>query len=370
MHKPNVKILIIDGLGVGAASDSAEYGDVGADTFSLLTGYSFAHFVHNYAQSSKDNLFVSSKSVEPDMAGKGTTTGHWALFGLRNTKPIKPIVSSWPFNLSRIVREACGEIPLCGTFHPDGTELVRKLGFEATANSRFIAYTSRDAIIQLAASEETIGLNLLRQVGSSLSQSGIVDFGLGRVITRPFSKVNGKFIRTSNRMDFHAKPTNSGVFETLQQQAIKISLFGKAIEIFGWVPGCSKEGQAFDQDCFSHFLETHSNTKSTLSIYNYRWIDDLLHLNKLEEAKKRLHYILNIISDHIKHADQNEVFLITADHGCDIRININENTRELIPIVMIGGDRELHKQLDEMRSMSQFGSLLLNAMQLQSNSKI
>lgn len=357
MSDGSINILIVDGLGVGASHDSKLYGDSGANTIRLLTGRNFPELGNELSTADVDRENFSYFSLSPDKKGKGTTTGHWNLFGLSSSKELVPMVGKWPDGLLEIVRNACGYTPLHCGFHDNGTSLVRELGDVASQKSKIIAYSSSDAIIQLAANEEKLSLDDLRNAARKLSESNLTKFGLGRVITRPFKQVGGSFQRTKNRMDFHATPEFSGEFFRSYANYITPVLFGKAIEIFGWCKSAHRVGSPLEEDCIEKMIN-HVSQKPVVRICNYRWIDDLLHLGDLDGARNCFGHIYEKLWDFMKLANGDDVYFVVADHGCDITININENTREKVPLLVFGGSKSLHEKASKISKMSEFVSLV------------
>ena len=353
MKTRRLTIVVLDGLGAGKAPDSHMYGDENANTLSLLCEGSPPNRLLDSMRGLTTDVNVTCRLLKPNLVGKGTTTGHWDMFGMTDSVELAPMISDWPSEFVDLVRKICGSNTLCCAFNENGTNLVSEIGSRASQRSAIIAYSSADSIVQLAACETNVGLNRLRFCGRELAKYLPGKFGLGRVITRPYAiNVQGCAARTANRMDFHAVPPGGSVFGTLMAGSVSTTFYGKAKEIFHWFEagkfdGTSEPMAALDSCLLNGLSSSENNTdRKELHLVNFRKIDDLLHEGKLTAAREVFAEVVSKLEAASKLSGIDSALLVTADHGCDIRINRNENTREVVPAYFVGGPQKAHKTLE------------------------
>lgn len=339
-------VIVIDGLGIGEAPDSAAYGDAGSHTLDLLVGGSAcADPVGTLAEQIRAAIAEPlgarpqlATALAPSHLGKGTTSGHWALFGALSNQPLAPITGEFPDTLRRLVMSVLGEEPLWNRFHPDGASLVRELGAASTRQNRAIAYTSADAVLQIAANQDVYGLDRLRAMGSELATQLQECSTLGRVITRPFRQVGGTYIRTAARRDYHAAPGAVPLFDDLSRHGVRVAFLGKAAEIFHWRRP-ARFLPSNEPDDILAATATHGGAAPTLNVVNLPQIDDSLHRGDIASARRWLDIIVRTVAEF---AHRRVPLVVTADHGCDVRVNATANTRELVPLLVYNLAPALH----------------------------
>ncbi len=322
----SVVLLVVDGLGVGPAPDSALYGDEGADTGELLTSMGART---PWAPG-------AGVSLIPTHSGKGTTTGHWELFGASPTE-LEPIHGPFPDSLAQAIRSVVGHDPLWCNYHRSGIELLNIVGEASLRDGRVVAYTSDDAVLQLAAHTASIAPSTLNEWASEIALALPRVAPLGRVITRPFRSDGEGFVRLRrDRRDFHARPLGRTVLEDLIDAGIAVTVAGKAVDIFHWLGAATFAPGPFAMDDITALLAECSSRRSHLLVLNLPEVDDNLHDLELEAAARRLSEVTDAVDRVVPALGDHAALILTGDHGCDIRINATANTRERVPFYVAG----------------------------------
>ena len=342
-----VILIVLDSVGIGAAPDSAAYGDAGADTLGHIVAkcqpdlpnlyrlglgnISGAHLDHH----EKSPIGCFGKCTEVS-AGKDTTTGHWEIAGAQLMKPFPTFPNGFPESFLRAFEEATGRGTL-GNKTASGTAILDELGEEHMKTGKLIVYTSADSVFQIAAHEEIVPLQELYRYCRIAREMLKDDMEVGRVIARPFvGEHAGAFKRTGNRRDFSALPPTT-CCDLLKEHGKTVYGIGKIEDIFA-EKGITKSNhaagnpvcmeatfQAMEED-FDGLLFV--NLVDFDSIYGHRR-DVKGYAEALEAFDRRLPKLMEQMGDE-------DVLMLTADHGCDPTYSGTDHTREYIPILAWG----------------------------------
>jgi phosphopentomutase len=364
-------ILVLDSVGIGGAPDAALYGDLGANTV--------GHIADACARARADNgcragplclpnlvrlgldeaCALASGRIPPGLdnkerprkragcakeisRGKDTPSGHWEIAGV-------PVPFDWgyfprtrPCFPSELVAELCRQADLAGilgSIHASGTEIIAELGEDHMRSGRPICYTSADSVFQIAAHEESFGLARLYEV-CSVARKLVDPLRIGRVIARPFvGSSRADFVRTGNRRDYSIPPPSPTVLDRASRLGRDVVSIGKIDDIFahsgtGRVIKANGNAQLFDRTLdglhgladggllFTNFIDFDS-------LYGHRR-DVAGYAAALEEFDRRLPELEQIM-------DEDDLAIITADHGCDPTWSGTDHTREQVPILVMGG---------------------------------
>ena len=362
-------ILILDSLGIGAAADAPQFGDAGSNTLGhiameaaagranvgrsgalKLPNLSHINLNHTYQLSS--NYFPKSMDpAEPVAAygyarelssGKDTPSGHWEIAGV-------PVLFDWGYFsdhdnsfpqelLDAIVAKA--ELPgYLGNCHASGTEILDRLGEEHMKSGKPIFYTSADSVFQIACHEETFGLERLYQL-CKITRELLEPYNIGRVIARPFvGEGKGQFVRTGNRKDLAVEPPATTVLEKLAKAGGDVVSIGKIADIYAHVGITHKhKATGFDQlwDATLGAMRDHGERPAIImanfvdfdSSYGHRR-DTAGYARALEEFDARLPEVMAALGD-------DDILILSADHGCDPTWEGTDHTREHIPVLCYG----------------------------------
>lgn len=343
-----VFLIVVDSLGVGGAKDAADYGDLGSDTLGHISDCVEQFSIPNLQRLGMANLHPL-RQVEPAQRpigyygrmnersrGKDTMTGHWELMGLKTEKPFITFTETgFPPELIEELEKRTGH-KVIGNKSASGTEILDELAEEEIATGHMIVYTSADSVLQICGNEETFDLaELYRccEIARGLTMRD--EWKVGRVIARPYvGKKRGEFKRTSNRHDYAVPPFGKTVLDALKEKGLDVISVGKINDIFS---GCGIT-EAFHSDSSVHGMEqTIEQAKRDfhgLCFVNLVDFDALWghrrnpqgYAKELERFDKKLGELLELLGDE-------DLLLITADHGNDPTYKGTDHTREQVPLL-------------------------------------
>ncbi len=360
-------ILMMDSFGVGASHDASKFGDIGGDTFGniwrgCINGKGDFDGIRNGALKIPNLLKLGLGNISHDStgaiypknkpisaygyateisSGKDTQSGHWEIAGLPVTFdwglfPDK--ISSFPQSFIDSWIDKCQLTGILGNKHASGTDIITEFGMEHLKTNKPICYTSADSVFQIAVHEELFGLERLYQI-CEIAKEMLLSLNIGRVIARPFSGDNPiNFTRTNNRRDYATPPHGDTLLDILNKDGGEVIAIGKIADIFA-NSGISKKITAYGNmnlfDATLNAMEVAGD--KSLIFTNFVDFDmyyghrrDLAgYANSLEEFDKRLPELLNKLQD-------DDLLLITADHGCDPTFKGNDHTREYVPVIFYG----------------------------------
>ncbi|MBI3940148.1 MAG: phosphopentomutase [Acidobacteria bacterium] len=365
MKFKRVILIVMDSLGVGEMPDAARYGDAGSDTLGHIAEQRRLQ-IPNLRRLGMANL-KRLKSVEPAAAplgcygrialaspGKDTTTGHWEMAGILLDKPFPIYPDGFPPEIvqrfeSETRRGVLGNIPA------SGTEIIARLGEEQLRTGKWIVYTSADSVFQVAAHEERIPIAELYEGCRKAREILRGEHEVGRVIARPFGGTPGGFKRTGRRKDFAIDPPSVTLLDMLREKDLPTVGIGKIASIFCY-RGISQEIKVTDNmDNCDRILQSMRATGTGLIFSNLVDFDMIYgHRNDvqgygraLEEFDARLAEILALLKE-------DDLLLLTADHGCDPATPSTDHSREYVPLIAYsrklsgGADLGLRKTLADV----------------------
>ena len=343
-----VFLIVVDSLGVGGAKDAADYGDLGSDTLGHISDCVEQFSIPNLQRLGMANLHPL-RQVEPAQRpigyygrmnersrGKDTMTGHWELMGLKTEKPFITFTETgFPPELIEELEKRTGH-KVIGNKSASGTEILDELAEEEIATGHMIVYTSADSDLQICGNEETFDLAELYRCCEIARELTMRDeWKVGRVIARPYvGKKRGEFKRTSNRHDYAVPPFGKTVLDALKEKGLDVISVGKINDIFS---GCGIT-EAFHSDSSVHGMEqTIEQAKRDfhgLCFVNLVDFDALWghrrnpqgYAKELERFDKKLGELLELLGDE-------DLLLITADHGNDPTYKGTDHTREQVPLL-------------------------------------
>lgn len=348
--KPYKRIftIVIDSLGVGAMPNAAEYDDEGCDTLGHIDASMPKFHIPNLAKLGLANLHPLkhvAPAAEPlgyytklleASVGKDTMTGHWEMMGIYTEKPFKTFTEhGFPPELIAELEKRCGK-KVIGNRSESGTKIIEELGEEEIETGAMIVYTSADSVLQICGNEETFDLaNLYRccEIAREITMKD--EWRVGRVIARPYvGKKKGEFKRTSNRRDYALEPTGKTALDALKDAGKDVIAVGKIHDIFcgegitesyhsnSSVHGmeqtieiCKKD---FDGLCFVNLVD-----------FDAQWghrRDPVGYGHEIERFDKNL----GILLDELR---EDDLLIITADHGNDPTYTGTDHTREYVPFL-------------------------------------
>lgn len=341
MPRRRVVIVVCDGLGVGAAPDAGAYGDAGSDTL----GHVLA--AHPVPLPNLEELGLLSlvgrgekrgargKASELS-AGKDTTTGHWEMMGLVTEQPFPLYPSGFPEEIVRPFEAYAGRRVL-GNRAASGTEILAELGDEHVRTGCPILYTSGDSVFQVAC-HETVWppeklWDLCRYARGLLTGKN----GVGRVIARPFIGEAGRYTRTANRRDFTVEPTGETWLDRVTAAGRRVFGVGKIVDIFSGRGISDSMHTASDAEGMRITREAIRDGRSDVVFTNLVDFDSKYgHRNDPSGFAKNLAALDALLPETLAELSPDDLFLLTADHGCETTDASTDHTREFVPFLAAG----------------------------------
>ena len=344
MYK-RIIILVMDSVGIGHAPDAAKFNDEGSNTLGHIEAT--AGLIHcptlrslglaNIADIKTDETPVMGAygKMEEVSTGKDTTSGHWEMMGHPVTVPFPTFYDGFPKELMDTFTKETGYGYL-GNEVASGTEIIERLGVEHMKTGKPIVYTSADSVFQIAAHEDVIPLeDLYRMCEITRNKVCVGDYYVGRIIARPFVGKPGHFVRTSNRHDYSRMPEHRMVQQELQAAQIPTVAVGKIGDIYahvGWDESYPTKSNAHGMNVVPYLLG--SSFERGLMMVNLVEFDSLYgHRRNVEGYKRAIEDFDYQLSGLLPLLKEDDLLIITADHGNDPTWHGTDHTREHVPLL-------------------------------------
>jgi phosphopentomutase len=367
-HFNRVVLIVLDSVGIGEMPDAADYGDSGADTLGHALGSREVR-IPNLQKLGLAN--IRRLPVDPienpagifgkaatESRGKDTTTGHWEMSGIITATPFPVYTNGFPLRVIEPFERAIGR-KVIGNKPASGTEIIKDLGEEHLRTGRPIVYTSADSVFQIAAHEEIVPLEQLYQWSRIAREQLTGEDEVGRVIARPFIGEPGNFRRTEARQDFAIDPPEDTLLDRVKSAGLAVAAVGKIGSIFCH-RGTTEELKAGNNnasvDQTVHALREagrgliFSNLVDFDMLYGHR-NDVEGYARALEEFDSRLPEIQNAMRD-------DDLMIISADHGCDPGDVSTDHTREYVPVIAWGRRARAGVNLGIRSSLADIGQTI------------
>lgn len=370
-----VFFLVLDSVGIGAMPDAADFGDAGAHTLGHIADAVGGLQVPHLAKMGLGNITplsgvapsaqtTASYGKASELAkGKDTTTGHWEMAGITVSKPFPTFYEGFPEEfMQRFVREA--QVPgYLGNLAASGTEIIQQLGDEHIRTGKPIVYTSADSVFQIACHEELFGLQRLYEI-CEVARKLCDNFGIARVIARPFIGSDGKYTRTTNRKDYSIQLPEEPMMEKLQAMGIKTVSIGKVASIYSERGFDEKVKAGDNRAIFAAFQEQARTLKQGFVFANLVDFDMLYghrrnpkgYAEELQWLDSQLPAFLSLLTDR-------DLLLVSADHGNDPTFHGSDHTREYVPVLAWSKQTDSRggKNLGVLSSFADIGQTILDA---------
>ena len=341
-------VIVMDSLGIGAMPDSEKFGDIGVDTFGHILERMRTLDIPNLRKLGMLNLHSGGDMTgikQPvgrycKMAecsnGKDTMTGHWEMMGLRTEKPFRTFTETgFPPELIKELEEHCGK-RVIGNKSASGTAIIEELGEEEIATGAMIVYTSADSVMQICGNEETFDLeNLYRCCEIARELTMKEEWRVGRVIARPYiGKKKGEFKRTSNRRDYALKPSGATALNALADAGYDVIGIGKIHDIFCGEGITESLHSTSSVNGMEQTIDICKKDFEGLCFVNLVDFDALWGHRRNPEGYGReiekLDQNLGVLLDTMR---EDDLLIITADHGNDPTYTGTDHTREYVPLL-------------------------------------
>lgn len=340
-------IIVLDGLGIGAAHDTDSYGDIGSNTLGNVIRASPGLRLPNLAALGLGNCAeiglppataptAAWGSAQPAAAGKDSTTGHWELCGLTIREPFPTYPNGFPVELIAAFAERTGRGVL-GNRTASGTAILDDLGAEHVASGQWIVYTSADSVFQIAAHEDVVPIEELYAACAVARELLTGEHGVSRVIARPFTGKPGAWQRTKRRKDFSRPPHGRTLLDALAEAHIPIVGVGKVDDLFAG-RNVRSIHTATNPEAYELIEGGLLAMRRGFLFANVIEFDQTWgHRNDVAGFAKGLEALDRWIPRLLKRVQAEDLIILTADHGNDPTTPSTDHSRERVPILVLGG---------------------------------
>ena len=365
--------IVIDSLGAGAMPDAAEYGDTGTDTLGHISESVDSFVIPNLQKLGMANLhpLKQVEAVAKPLAhygklreastGKDTMTGHWEMMGLHITKPFKTFTDTgFPPELIAELEKRTGH-KVIGNKAASGTAILDELAEEEIATGHMIVYTSADSVLQICGNEETFGLEELYRCCEIAREITMKDeWKVGRIIARPYvGKKKGEFKRTSNRHDYALKPYGRTALNVLKDEGYDVISVGKIADIFDGEGITEANKSKSSVHGMEQTIEIAQKDFTGLCFVNLVDFDALWgHRRNPEGYAKELEKFDVKLGELLPLLREDDLLIITADHGNDPTHTGTDHTREKVPFIAYSPSMKENGQLPESDTFAIIGATI------------
>lgn len=347
-----VFLIVLDSMGIGEMPDADAYGDQGANTLLSCSKspYFGAENMGKMGLFNIDGVECGKKEEHPTgvygrmterSRGKDTTIGHWEIAGVISEKPLPTYPQGFPQEVLEQFSKATGRGILCNRPY-SGTEVIKDYGDEHVKTGKLIVYTSADSVFQIAAHEDIVPPETLYEYCRMAREILTGEHGVGRVIARPFVGADGQYTRTTNRHDFSLEPPKTTMLDVLSSQGYDVIGIGKIKDIFagkGLTEYTYSKGNADGIAQTLQFMDRDFNGLCFVNLVDF----DMLygHRNDVDGYAKAIHYFDDFLPQMLEKLQEDDLLMITADHGCDPGYTVStDHSREYTPYLIYGKKTE------------------------------
>ena len=340
-------VIVLDSVGVGALNDAGVYGDEGSNTLRNI-----ARHVHLRVPTLRslglDRIVDIGDPVSPELPvaaigrmaesskGKDSVTGHWEMMGIVLDRPFPVFPNVFPSELMDTFRQRIGRGTL-GNYAASGTKIIDDLGAEHMRTGKPIVYTSADSVFQIAAHEDVIPLEEQYLINRIAFDLAVEEYGLGRVIARPFVGEPGRFTRTANRRDFAMPPTDDTVLDRLKAGQFPVIAIGKIDDLFAGRGITRAVHTKSDDEGVDAISSEMASTPRGLIFANLVDFDTQYgHRNDVAGYAANLERFDARLKDLLPRLRSDDLMVITADHGNDPTTPSTDHSREHVPLLVTG----------------------------------
>lgn len=366
-------VVVLDSLGIGAMPDSEQFGDKGVDTFGHILDQMKTLNIPNLQKMGMINLHgggemkpashpIAKYTVLGETSnGKDTMTGHWEMMGIHTKQPFQTFTDTgFPKELIEELEKRCGK-KVIGNRSASGTEIIEELGEEEIATGAMIVYTSADSVLQICGNEETFDLaNLYRccEIAREITMKD--EWRVGRVIARPYvGKKKGEFKRTSNRHDYALKPSGRTVLNAMKDAGLDVIGVGKINDIFCGEGITETNRSTSSVHGMEQTIEICGRDFKGLCFTNLVDFDALWgHRRNVEGYAQEIEKFDQNLGVLIEKLREDDLLILTADHGNDPTYSGTDHTREYVPFLAYSKSMGEGGKIPEQDSFAVIGATI------------
>ncbi len=384
-----VFLIILDSFGIGGAPDAGKFKDEGSNTLAAVLSYSNDPFpnlakmgllsidgeddpritAYKDAQSFIPAPVGSYARVREISAGKDSTIGHWEIAGIISDKPQPTYPDGFPGNVIRDLEKATGRSFLCNKPY-SGTDVIRDYGEEHIKTGKLIIYTSADSVLQIAAHEEVVPVEELYDICKKAREVMCGDNAVGRIIARPFIGEPGNFTRTANRHDFSLAAPSSTMLDILKKEGYDVISVGKIYDLFAGRGLTESNPTKSNTDGINKTIEIMDRDFNGLCFTNLVDFDMKYgHRNDIEGYCTAMHEFDDALGTILSKLREDDLLIITADHGCDPSTDSTDHSRECIPLLIYGDGYNTPCNMGELTGFNNIAGIVLTSVMSRSYKK-
>jgi phosphopentomutase len=362
-------LFVLDGFGVGESEDAKLFNDEGSNTFEnvnsqiplkipTLTKLGLKNIDGLHFEKQSD-VFGAYGKLRELSKGKDTTTGHFEMMGIISKEPMPTYPKAFPEYIIKKLEEAFGTKVL-GNKVASGTEIIKELGDEHIKTGYPIVYTSADSVLQIATHTDIVPLEKLYEYCAKARQIMTGKDAVGRIIARPFFGKSGNYVRLNDgRKDFSVIPDKNNTMQKLFDAGIKVISVGKISEIFADQAITEKYVNHNNKDAMIASKKIQQNLDEGFVFINFVDTDMLYgHRNDVEGYAKSLEETDKFLSEFIQNLRDNDIIMVTGDHGNDPTTSSTDHSREFAPIVIYGKNIKQNVNLGTMDGFDNIGKFI------------
>ena len=339
-----VFLIVLDSFGIGYEPDASEFGDVGANTLlriSKSNKFNIPNLIKmgighidgvDYLPKGEHTAAVAR--MQEMSRGKDTTIGHWEISGIVSENPLPTYPCGFPKDLLDKFSAAVGRGVLCNLPY-SGTDVIRDYGDEHVKSGDLIVYTSADSVFQIAAHEDVVPLEKLYEYCKIARELLTGEHAVGRVIARPFVGTSGNYKRTPNRHDYSLMPPKKTFLNAISEAGLEVIGVGKIRDIFvgqGITESLPTHGNDEGMKIAENLLSRDFKGLAFINLVDF----DMLygHRQDIDGYAEAISAFDSWVGGFMSDMNDDDVLIITADHGCDPGDSSTDHTREYVPFIM------------------------------------
>ena len=358
-------VIVLDSVGVGALGDAPAYGDEGSNTLGniarvvplrlpTLRSLGLDRIV-DLGGAAKDTPLAAFGRMSEVSAGKDSVTGHWEMMGIVLDRAFPVFPDGFPKPLIDEFERRIGRETL-GNYAASGTQIIDSLGAEHMRTGRPIVYTSADSVFQIAAHEDVIPIGEQYRINEIAFELAVLGYGLGRVIARPFIGEPGRFKRTANRKDYAMPPTGETVLDRLSSAQIPTTAIGKIEDLFAGRGISRAVHTSSDADGMDAITSEMASMPRGFIFTNLVDFDSQYgHRNDIQGYAANLELFDARLKDLLPSLREEDVLVLTADHGNDPTTPSTDHSREHVPLLVTGPRVKSGVNLGTRRTFADLG---------------
>lgn len=369
-----VFLIVLDSVGIGQMPDAAEFGDEGSNTLGAASTSPYFSMpnMKRMGLFNIDGVTCGDREEKPEGAvarmtevskGKDTTIGHWEIGGVISPEPLPTFPDGFPQELLEAFEKETGRGVICNKPY-SGTEVIKDYGREHVETGKLIVYTSADSVFQIAAHEDLVPIDELYRYCQIARRLCAGKYGVGRVIARPFEG-EWPYKRTSRRHDYSLTPPKATMLDAIKESGKEVIAVGKINDIFAGqgvteMVRTSGNGEGIDRTL--EYLKKDFEGLCFINLVDY----DMLygHRNDVDGYAKALTYFDERLPEILQAMKEEDILMITADHGCDPITPSTDHSREYTPLVIAGAPVKQGVNLGTRASFADTAATILDYLEV------